>query len=652
MLTSQHRQPDHPRWRIARLALASRIFLLLAMSLSCSILPDFHPGDDVLQFDLRLTTTPPQPSDEHCFCLQGHGCDAHYKSRRRIEGDTTTCADVVRIDHDTTKRYVWLDQFYAFILPPVTKWDAARFLTLSVDPWARYPPHLPAMDGIVGDGELCNSDDMVCKNDDTQFASSEQAHAFFPLVPLAIRYTANLLLKIMPENILPSTYEATAAMSAIAINIISFVLAAVALYDLTIFMLKRDELENKLRAKENDTIDSSNLELQNESSLQLYANTAALLFCINPAGVFFTAAYSESIFSMLTFGGHAIAARGQYYNFLLLNGIIDRDEKRLATISWWWAALYWIPTTILWMMASYTRSNGTFSSIWWLLVGVAEYCFNVQVSEGRRLHIALIKCVTLLLFHGTLALLVACPVLFHDWRGYNFHCHAPTTQQSSISWLSSYTPRWCDDDAAGSRFSLYGYVQRRYWNVGLFRYYELKQVPNFILALPILMLSFAAAGLWIVCSWDHLMTNVQTTRHGRAWVKDMLQWTYLALGASYAGLCRPRFESRECINTNTLSKLLLGPMFLSYYAILAGFAMVGTCIAHVQISTRLICSSCPALYWFMSTLVVPSVNHGKEKVKKSEDERFKSNGPILLYSYFALFNIVGVIMHVNWLPWT
>ena len=39
--------------------------------------------------------------------------------------------------------------------------------------------------------------------------------------------------------------------------------------------------------------------------------------------------------------------------------------------------------------------------------------------------------------------------------------------------------------------NVYSHVQARYWNVGLFAYYELKQVPNFLLAAPTLLMSAA-----------------------------------------------------------------------------------------------------------------------------------------------------------------
>ena len=189
-------------------------------------------------------------------------------------------------------------------------------------------------------------------------------------------------------------------------------------------------------------------------------------------------------------------------------------------------------------------------------------------------------------------------------------------------------PSWCKKQE--KRFSLYAYVQRKHWNVGLFRYYELKQIPNFILALPVLVLSFTAAILWIKHSWN---------RHAKGRIRgiqDVFRWSYLAFAASSSDYQK----QKEVDNSN----LLLGPKFLSYYAILFGFALVGTFLAHVQISTRLICSSCPAFYWFVANM---TFNDNQSDAKRKR-ERLQA----LIYFYFALYNILGAIMHVNWLPWT
>ena len=34
----------------------------------------------------------------------------------------------------------------------------------------------------------------------------------------------------------------------------------------------------------------------------------------------------------------------------------------------------------------------------------------------------------------------------------------------------------------------YGYIQDKYWNVGFLRYFELRQIPNFIIAAPVIYL--------------------------------------------------------------------------------------------------------------------------------------------------------------------
>jgi hypothetical protein len=97
---------------------------------------------------------------------------------------------------------------------------------------------------------------------------------------------------------------------------------------------------------------------------------------------------------------------------------------------------------------------------------------------------------------------------------------------------------------------------------------------------------------------------------------------------------------------------LVASFFLTI--ILAGFALVGSFLAHVQVSARLIFSSCPAIYWFLSDRLL--VN---DCDKKAADIRKGSfwypsaiSPPLLIYTYFAFYNILVVIIHVNWLPWT
>lgn len=445
-------------------------------------------------------------------------------------------------------------------------------------------------------------------------------------------------------------------LSAIIINMVAFVIAAISLYDLTIYLLLDDRLINIVRRSDIDNDGSELLEndIMMASQEQNLAHTTAQLFCINPAGVFFIATYSESLFAMLTFTGYAIYAKGQYCNdYLKMVGTDEQKHKMslpkgTVRAYWWWANFYWLPSTLLWMMASFTRSNGSFSSIWILIVGTAKCISCVRASTGKHTTKAAVRIISMLLFHGALASFVAIPVLFHDWRGYNFHCISTKPKQS--------IPEWCEH--YGRQFSLYAHVQRKHWNVGLFRYYELKQIPNFLLALPLLTLSFAAVVVWILHSWNCHITSENDVRGSIGGVRlithnirTLLQWAYLALDAS-TNESSDRLSSRSTM-------LLLGPQFLSHYAILAGFALVGAFVAHVQISTRLICSSCPALYWFLSCLLVHGVVNDEimaSRVKSRDDVgrllSCASLVALLLYPYFVLYNVLGVVLHVNFLPWT
>ena len=66
----------------------------------------------------------------------------------------------------------------------------------------------------------------------------------------------------------------------------------------------------------------------------------------------------------------------------------------------------------------------------------------------------------------------------------NIYLQQLTTEQERLSLLQERHP-WCLKPLP----HVYNYIQGRYWDVGLFKYYNLKQLPNFGLAAPMVTYS-------------------------------------------------------------------------------------------------------------------------------------------------------------------
>jgi len=119
------------------------------MAVSQKLIPDFYPGSDVMNIDLRLpdgrglqTNTGLEGNLRPCFCLKGHICDSessggddasldvHSPSTRRLimSGDPN-CASVANDYPQNFLMMHFIDWIYNFILTPLTRWDAARFDT-------------------------------------------------------------------------------------------------------------------------------------------------------------------------------------------------------------------------------------------------------------------------------------------------------------------------------------------------------------------------------------------------------------------------------------------------------------------------------------------------------------------------------------------
>ncbi|KAK5647027.1 hypothetical protein RI129_005491 [Pyrocoelia pectoralis] len=268
----------------------------------------------------------------------------------------------------------------------------------------------------------------------------ENTIAFFPLYPLMVRIIASL----MKYFITFLNEDSLLLLTFITLNTVLFSKAAIELYKLTTLML--------------------NVDLAYKSSI---------LFCINPASVFFVAPYTECMFSYLTFK-------------LMLNCVLiyikyNRKFNNLMKII--------VPISL----SACIRSNGI------LNVGFLAY-FVVQDIIKNTAQKSLIKKLIILLKNGILLTcsiyLCLIPFMFIQYYFYrqfctDFHHNLPDFLVNFIhsnnfvfpGMSSYYNQSWCFDKIPIA----YSYIQSHYWNVGFLKYFDFKQTPNFLLALPIVV---------------------------------------------------------------------------------------------------------------------------------------------------------------------
>ncbi|CAB4064244.1 PIGV [Lepeophtheirus salmonis] len=422
-------------------------------------------------------------------------------------------------DHDAYDVFQWikvplnsddakpkpLDWIFTFFLEGLTRWDGQHFLHIANNGY-----------------------------------TYENSIAFFPFFPKVVGIVAHFLHWCQIDYDIIS-FNICLILSATLINFFGFILAALVLFDLSRKVLKDEYLAYK----------------------------AALFFCINPASIFFSAAYSETLFSLFSF-------------YAMLK--IEKSFK--------------LQVSILLSLPSATRANG-----WYAFMN-----FCRLTKSDRNMSRAIIEYAK---FHPSLKL--------------------PSDEPSP----------WCYD-----RLPIpYSYVQDHYWNVGFLRSYQIKQVPNFIIAIPILYLVF----------W-----------RGYEFIKKHKVFSK-RLGLN------PYVEPNDyvkLISSKNLPKNVL--VYVVHSLVLATFCIL---FIHIQVSTRLLCSSCPVIYWYAAALTThrnrrhtPLIEstrmeefvHIIEKKSNLEsayksvifDERPVDSTDRWLRVYFMSYTVLGTVMFSNFLPWT
>lgn len=390
----------------------------------------------------------------------------------------------------------------------------------------------------------------------------ENTLAFFPLFPLCIK-----LLRFGIINVTPFlSVRALSLLIGVIINVVFFVKAANTLYQLGCKVF-RDHRK---------------------------AEIAAMLFCFNPASIFFTAAYSESLYSWLSF-------------LVMLKCFEDINSVLII-----------VPLSL----SIFCRSNGLLNIGFVVYYGLKKMFTQTSMLSFVTIFLKIVSILIIIAFHFGLMQVYnyylfclkksfSFPMFIKDFAVKNNFVLAGNRTDESIS-------PWCSNNIPIS----YSYVQDHYWRVGFLRYYEFKQIPNFLLALPIVFII-------IVNSFKYFQRN------------KALCWRL--------GIFNLKPSVLRSITVGDQNQFV----FVVHAVALTIFCVL--CI-HVQVTTRMLCSSSPMLYFFAADSFPKHYYQHKKKSDHGEfnffDIKRLSLLQKLIIGYFLGYYVIGTVMFSNFLPWT
>ncbi|KAL3698442.1 hypothetical protein R1sor_012518 [Riccia sorocarpa] len=294
----------------------------------------------------------------------------------------------------------------------------------------------------------------------------------------------------------------------------------------------------------------------------LLALTAAALFCFNPASTFYSAIYSESLFALLSFTGILCFLKGRK----------------------WWAV-------ILFGLSSGVRSNGVLHAGLFLYQAMHKV-FNQTIYRRRFSQV-----VPTILTAVLQSFAVATPFVGFQFYGWLQMCYIPRVK------LISPARPWC----SASVPYLYGFVQSHYWNVGFLRYFQLKQLPNFLLASPMLVLS--------ICS---------IIAYGRQQPRLLFSLGLVVAGSSSPAQAkvallsdgeevRAKIARKGKTGDGSLEaprKGFFSPAAVCFLIQLGFMTAVAMFVMHVQVATRFLSVS-PPVYWYGAHTMISSKVRGR-----------------------------------------
>ncbi|XP_041365325.1 GPI mannosyltransferase 2-like [Gigantopelta aegis] len=425
----------------------------------------------------------------------------------------------------------------------------------------------------------------------------ENTVAFFPLFPSVVGKLTEVI-SIFSDPYL--VRRNVALVIAVTVNFFLFVKTAKVLYHLGVFVLKDRNLAYK----------------------------SAMLFCVNSGSIFFSATYSEAIYTFILFNGMLYASRGKH-----------------------------LIASTLFGLAAAARSNGVVAlgfvahAVGQSVLKDIYVTYHSKISgiaRDFRLVTIVIKEFIQSMFYLFLCLL---PIAVYQYYIYDLFCvsQAPASASHIVEYgrsqnyviLGDEPSEWCNYSLPLS----YNYIQSKHWDVGFFNYYQFKQIPNFILAAPIIFLSVSA------CACYYRLNKHLCLRLGFLFDVDL-----------------KKTDKRDDVIGYPSTRLF--PFIVHLLAL----TVFGCLFIHIQILTRLLCSSSPVIYWYAAHCtrrkLHPESNHSKAEERKyltaSEALSHRNNVVLddiycwkdlninskLIYTYFFSYLVIGTVAFSNFLPWT
>ncbi|XP_020224701.1 GPI mannosyltransferase 2 [Cajanus cajan] len=401
----------------------------------------------------------------------------------------------------------------------------------------------------------------------------EQSFAFLPLLPLSARSLFSFLSPFLPPTSL-------FVLSAYVINNLAFVLAALYFHRLSLALLNHPQT----------------------------ALRAAVLFCFNPASVFYSSIYTESLYALACFAG--------MYHFV-------SGGNNLAVL--------------FFALSACARSNG--------VLNAGYLCFQTMhrayhaLFRRNRVSLAL----QIVIVGALRSACIFAPFIAFQAYGYYNMCVGRSPEEIR-PWCKARIPL------------LYNYIQSHYWGVGFLRYFQLKQLPNFLLASPILSLALCSVVYYAKSRPENFfslgfLTPMEEKSCGLVFLSDDISRSKEARNVEKSSVRveehsnlrrRKNVIKGDVANVAIESEPALWSGYLSAsvlpFVLHLGFMACTTFfVMHVQVATRFLSAS-PPLYWFASYIMA---YHAKG---------FRWG--FIIWAYSIAYIFLGSLLFSNFYPFT